>query len=91
MASNIFRTSKSNQLSSNTDETIKTMKENIRESRLIQAEQWESSEFQEKFINVRHVTCLIQTHESIDFRVQSISLKCLASFNTWEFESNNAI
>jgi hypothetical protein len=48
-----YRNPNSNRLNNSTDDNSKDLKSNIRESRWIQPEQWDSPEVQEKFKNVK--------------------------------------
>lgn len=49
-----YRNPNSNRSNNTQDDASKDLKANIRESRLIQPEQWESPEVQEKFNKVKH-------------------------------------
>ena len=55
---NAYRNANANRLSGGSDDNTKDLKTNIRESRWIQPEQWESPQVQQKFEKVK-IECFI--------------------------------
>ena len=81
-----------NRNNSVSDDTAKDLKNQIRESRWIQPEQWQSPEVQEKFQNVNIRFSRTQKTNSIFgflSRVQLISRKYIACFSNWILKSRN--
>lgn len=78
-----YRHPNSNRSNTSNDDTSNDLKSTIRESRWIQPEQWDSTEFQEKFdkVKIRIFSTSYKKTNKFFLRVRLTSLKFMVCFN----------